>query len=92
MYVSFLTIALEIWMLVRQTVSKIIPKCLNGMDLFAALQKYTTIFWLVLLAGLALALFSIYCTYHKNGHMKKVVCFTPYNRFGLCSVHIRPVT
>ena len=70
-YIGFITIALEIWMLIRQSIARIIPKCLDGMDLFTALLKYTTKFWLLMLAGLALALFGLYYTIHKNSRMSR---------------------
>ena len=34
LYIGYLTIALEIWMLIRQSVTKIIPKYQNGGSLF----------------------------------------------------------
>ncbi len=63
MFIGFITIALEIWMIVRQTYAKVIPKCLEGMDLSTAMLKYTSKFWLFLLVGLGVALF---CVYHQR--------------------------
>ncbi len=71
MYIGFITIALEIWMVIRQAIARIIPKCLDGMDLPTALLKYTTKFWLLMLAGLSLALFGLFYTRHKNDRMSK---------------------
>ncbi len=71
MYIGYITIVLEIWMLVRQTLAAVIPKCQEGMDLFSALLKYTTKFWLFLLAGIGIAVFCLYCGNHKGDRMTK---------------------
>ena len=61
LYIGYLTIALEIWMLIRQSVTKIIPKYKNGGSLFELLVKYTPKYWLVLLFGLGLVIFCLSC-------------------------------
>ena len=55
-------------MLIRQTVSKIIPKYLAGGDLLALLIKYTTKYWLFLLVGFGIMLF---CSFQKDKKLSK---------------------
>lgn len=77
MYIGLLTIVLEVWLLWRQTYSRVIPKWQDeGMDLFDALVKYTSKYWLFLLAGLGLSLFCMYYRTHKSDHMSKGWFFT----------------
>ncbi len=71
MYIGYITVAMEVWMLARQSISKIIPNCLEGMGLLPALIKYTTKFWLLLLCGLAISLFCQFYRNHKTSKMKK---------------------
>ena len=86
-YIGFITCGVEIWMLLRQTVAKIIPECMEGMDLFTALVKYTTKFWLLMLAGLALTLFGLYCTRQKNERMSKGWFFTLLITGSACALY-----
>jgi diguanylate cyclase (GGDEF)-like protein len=67
-YMGVIVMLLEIWMLVRQTVSKIIPKYLAGGDLLALLIKYTTKYWLFLLVGFGIMLF---CSFQKDKKLSK---------------------
>lgn len=68
-YMGVIVILLELWMLIRQTHSKIIPKYQEGGDLFELVVKYTTKYWLFLLIGLALMLFCLF--YQRDGKMTK---------------------
>ena len=67
-YMGVIVMLLEIWMLLRQTVSKIIPKYLAGGDLLALLIKYTTKYWLFLLVGFGIMLF---CSFQKDKKLSK---------------------
>ena len=67
-YMGVIVVFLEIWMLVRQTYSKIIPKYQAGKDLFDLFIKYTSKYWLFLLIGLGIMLF---CLYQKNKKLSK---------------------
>ena len=67
-YMGVIVILLEIWMLVRQTWSKILPKYQAGGDLFNLLVKYTTKYWLFLFIGLGIMLF---CLYQKDKKLSK---------------------
>ena len=67
-YMGAIVVLLEIWMLIRQTRSKIIPKLEAGGDLFALVVKYTSKYWLFLLIGLGIMLF---CLYQKDRKMSK---------------------
>ena len=63
-YMGFIVVILEIWMLIRQTHSKIVPKYEAGGDLFQLIVKYTSKYWLFLLIGLGLMLF---CLFYQRG-------------------------
>ena len=67
-YMGVIVVLLEIWMLVRQTYSKITPKYQAGEELFGLVIKYTSKYWLFLLIGLGLMLF---CLYQKDKKMSK---------------------
>ena len=67
-YMGVIVVFLEIWMLIRQTRSKILPKYEAGGDLFELIVKYTSKYWLFLLIGLGIMLF---CLYQKNRKLTK---------------------
>lgn len=67
-YMGVIVMVLEIWMLIRQTHSKIIPKYQAGSDLFDLIVKYTTKYWLFLLIGLGVMLF---CVFQKDKKLSK---------------------
>ncbi|MBR0228080.1 MAG: EAL domain-containing protein [Clostridia bacterium] len=67
-YMGVIVMVLEIWMLIRQTHSKIIPKYQAGGDLFDLIVKYTTKYWLFLLIGLGVMLF---CVFQKDKKLSK---------------------
>lgn len=68
-YMGVIVVALEIWMLIRQTYSKVIPKYQAGGNLFDLLVKYTTKYWLFLLIGLGLMLFCMF--YQRDRKLTK---------------------
>ena len=68
-YMGFIVVLLEVWMLIRQTYSKIVPKYQAGGDLFALFVKYTTKYWLFLLVGLGLMLFCLF--YQREKRLSK---------------------
>ena len=68
-YMAVIVVFLEIWMLVRQTYSKIIPKYQAGGDLFGLIVKYTTKYWLFLLVGLGIMLFCLF--YQRDKRLTK---------------------
>ncbi len=65
-YMGFIVVLLELWMLIRQTYSKIIPKYQAGGDLFDLLVKYTSKYWLFLLIGVGLMLFCLFYNREKK--------------------------
>ena len=67
-YMGGIVVLLEIWMLIRQTYSKIIPKYQSGGNLFDLIVKYTSKYWLFLLIGLGVMLF---CIFQKNKKLSK---------------------
>ncbi len=67
-YMGMIVILLEIWMLGRQTYSKIIPKYQVGGELFELFMKYTSKYWLFLLIGLGIMRF---CRYQKYRTLSK---------------------
>ena len=68
-YMGFIVVLLEVWMLVRQTYSKIIPKYQAGGNLFDLFVKYTSKYWLFLLIGLGLMLFCLF--YQRDRKLSK---------------------
>ena len=68
-YMGFIVVSLEIWMLIRQSYSKILPKYQKGGDLFELTVKYTSKYWLFLLIGLGLMLFCLF--YHRDKRLTK---------------------
>ena len=67
-YMGVIVVFLEIWMLIRQTRTKIIPKFQAGDDLFNLVVKYTSKYWLFLLIGLGIMLF---CVFQRDKKMSK---------------------
>ena len=67
-YMGAIVVMLEIWMLIRQTLSKIIPKYQAGDELFGLLVKYTSKYWLFLLIGLGVMLF---CFFQRERKLTK---------------------
>jgi len=67
-YMCVIVIFLEIWMLIRQTRTKIIPKYEAGGELFKLLVKYTSKYWLLLLIALGIMLF---CMFQKNRKLSR---------------------
>ena len=65
-YMGFIVVLLELWMLIRQTYSKIIPKYQAGGDLFKLFVTYTSKYWLFLLIGLGLMLFCLFYQREKK--------------------------
>lgn len=65
-YMGFIVVLLELWMLIRQTYSKIIPKYQAGGELFDLLVRYTTKYWLFLLIGVGLMLFCLFYSRDKK--------------------------
>lgn len=68
-YMGFIVVLLELWMLVRQTYTKIIPKYQAGEPLFDLLVRYTSKYWLFLLIGLGLTLFCLF--YQRDRRLSK---------------------
>lgn len=68
-YMGVIVVVLEIWMLLRQTHSKILPKYYAGEELFPLVVKYTSKYWLFLLIGLGIMLFCLF--YQRDRRMTK---------------------
>ena len=68
-YMGFIVVLLELWMLSRQTYSKIIPQYQAGGDLFKLFVQYTSKYWLFLLIGLGLMLFCLF--YQRDRQLSK---------------------
>ena len=68
-YMGVIVVLLEIWMLIRQTYSKLIPKVQAGKDFFEYFVKYTSKYWLFLLVGLGLMLFCLF--YQRDKKLTK---------------------
>ncbi|MBR2675289.1 MAG: EAL domain-containing protein [Solobacterium sp.] len=68
-YMGFIVVLLEVWMLIRQSYSKILPKYQAGGDLYELFIKYTSKYWLFLLIGLGLMLFCLF--YERSKKISK---------------------
>ncbi|MBO4594954.1 MAG: EAL domain-containing protein [Clostridia bacterium] len=68
-YMGFIVVILELWMLIRQSYSKILPKLQDGGDFLELLIKYTSKYWLFLLIGLGLMLFCLF--YRRDRKLSK---------------------
>ncbi|MBO7369034.1 MAG: EAL domain-containing protein, partial [Clostridia bacterium] len=68
-YMGFIVVVLELWMLIRQTYSKIFPKVQAGGDVFQTVMKYSSKYWLFLLIGLGLMLFCLF--YQRDKKLTK---------------------
>lgn len=68
-YMGFIVVLLELWMLIRQTYSKILPKVQKGSKLSDVFVKYTSKYWLFLLIGLGLMLFCLF--YRREGKLSR---------------------
>ena len=73
-YMGFIVVILEIWMLIRQAYSKILPKWQAGGDFGELFIKYTTKYWLFLLVGLGLMLFCWF--YQRDKRLTKAKFIT----------------
>ena len=65
-YMGFIIVLLELWMLIRQTISKIIPKIQAGGDPFKLFVTYTSKYWLFMLIGVSLMLFCLFYSREKK--------------------------
>ena len=72
-YMGGLAVVLEIWMLLRQTYTRIIPKVQAGGDLFEVFIKNTSKYWLLLFFGLGLMLFSSFRQQSKEMTRKQYI-------------------
>ena len=68
-YMCVIVVLLELWMLVRQVRTRIIPKYDAGGELFELFVKYTSKYWLFLLIGLGLMLFCL--CYQREKKLRK---------------------
>ena len=75
-YMGFVVVVLELWMLIRQIYSKVVPKYQEALqktpesaDFFKLLVKYTSKYWLFLLIGVGLMLFCLF--YHREKRLSR---------------------
>ena len=65
-YMSFVIIVIEIWMIVRSTNKYVIPSVKAGTNFFDAFFSNTSLFWLFMLTGAAMMIYSIYYFVEKS--------------------------
>ncbi|MBO4573185.1 MAG: EAL domain-containing protein [Clostridia bacterium] len=68
-YMGVIVVLLELWMLIRQSYSKILPKLQNGGDFTELVVKYTSKYWLFLFVGLGLTLFCFF--YNRDRRLSR---------------------
>lgn len=73
-YMCFVVIIIEIWMIIRSTNKYVIPKVSEGAFWFDALFAYTSLFWLFLFTSTTMMVFSIF---FLNGKENKVSFILP---------------
>ena len=67
-YMTFIIIVIEIWMIFRSHDKYVIPAIKGGTDWFKAVFTNTSLFWLFMLAGVTMMIFSIfYVAKRKRG-------------------------
>ncbi len=84
-YMGFIIVLIELWMLVRQTQTKIIPKYQAGEPLFDLLVRYTSKYWLFMLIGLGLMLFCLF--YRRNRRLSKGQFITLFSIGSACMLY-----
>ena len=68
-YMAFIIVIIEIWMVIRSTNKYVIPSIKAGNNFFDSFFIYTSLFWLFMAAGLAVGFFAIYFLVGKNGNV-----------------------
>ena len=66
-FMSFVIFILEIWLVIRQADKYVIPKMISGMNLFEAMFKYTSLYFVMMFFGAAMFMYSLqYISKHKS--------------------------
>ena len=76
-YMGFIIIVIEIWMIVRSHNKYVIPAVNAGADYLDTAFSYTSLYWLFLISSLAVMLFSIYYIVVKIKKGKTKTDFIP---------------
>lgn len=85
-YMGFIVMGLEVWMLIRQIKKRVIVKVKEGQPLFDMMVKYTSKYWLFLLIGLGLMIFCIFFT-KKRKKISKPAFITLMVSGALCFLY-----
>lgn len=85
-YMGFIVMGLEVWMLIRQIKKRVIVKVKEGQPLFDMMVKYTSKYWLFLLIGLGLMIFCIFFT-KKRKKISKPAFITLIVSGALCFLY-----
>lgn len=85
-YMGFIVMGLEVWMLIRQIKKRVIVKVNEGQPLFDMMVKYTSKYWLFLLIGLGLMIFCIFFT-KKRKKISKPAFITLMVSGALCFLY-----
>ncbi len=65
-YMTFIIIAIEIWMIIRSINKNVIPQVSNGANLFDSLFTNTSLYFLFMIAALTMLVFSVFYMYEKS--------------------------
>ena len=84
-YMGFIVVALEVWMLIRQIKKRVLVKLAEGKPLFDLLVKYTAKYWLFLLIGIGIMVFCIFC--HRQKKLSKASFITMMVSGTLCALY-----
>ena len=66
-FMAFVIMVLEIWLVIRQADKYVIPKIAGGMNFFEAMFKYTSLYFVMMFFGAAMFMYSLqYLGKHKS--------------------------
>lgn len=72
-FMSFIIFVLEIWLVIRQADKYVIPKISGGMNVFEAMFKYTSLYFVMMFFGAAMFMYSLQYLGKKKSKSKMIV-------------------
>ena len=72
-FMSFVIFVLEIWLVIRQADKYVIPKISGGMDVFEAMFKYTSLYFVMMFFGAAMFMYSLQYLSNRKSKSKMIV-------------------
>ena len=72
-FMSFVIFVLEIWLVIRQADKYVIPKITGGMDVFEAMFKYTSLYFVMMFFGAAMFVYSLQYLSNRKSKSKTII-------------------